>query len=65
MAGDSGETTLAHIQPLAQFLAAFPANLAFRVFIVQIVRFGEVASCGDTHLTEQPRHLHRAGHRGT
>ncbi len=29
-----------HIQPLAQFLAAFPANLAFPVFVVAIVRFG-------------------------
>jgi NitT/TauT family transport system permease protein len=29
-----------HIQPLAQFLAAFPANLAFPVFVVIIVRFG-------------------------
>ncbi|WP_342726422.1 hypothetical protein AAFG07_06005 [Bradyrhizobium sp. B097] len=38
-------------QPLAQFLAAFPANLAFRVFVVRIVRFGEVASWGDKHLT--------------
>jgi NitT/TauT family transport system permease protein len=28
------------IQPLAQFLAAFPANLAFPVFVVMIVRFG-------------------------
>jgi NitT/TauT family transport system permease protein len=28
------------IQPLAQFLAAFPANLAFPVFVVLIVRFG-------------------------
>jgi len=28
------------IQPLAQFLAAFPANLAFPVFVVIIVRFG-------------------------
>lgn len=28
------------IQPLAQFLAAFPANLAFPVFVVVIVRFG-------------------------
>jgi NitT/TauT family transport system permease protein len=27
------------IQPLAQFLAAFPANLAFPVFVVVIVRF--------------------------
>jgi NitT/TauT family transport system permease protein len=27
------------IQPLAQFLAAFPANLAFPVFVVAIVRF--------------------------
>ncbi|MGJ4898600.1 ABC transporter permease [Bradyrhizobium oligotrophicum] len=27
------------IQPLAQFLAAFPANLAFPVFVVLIVRF--------------------------
>ena len=27
------------IQPLAQFLAAFPANLAFPVFVVMIVRF--------------------------
>ena len=27
------------IQPLAQFLAAFPANLAFPVFVVIIVRF--------------------------
>jgi NitT/TauT family transport system permease protein len=29
-----------HIQPLAQFLAAFPANLAFPVFVVVIVRYG-------------------------
>ncbi len=29
-----------HIQPLAQFLAAFPANLAFPVFVVIIVRYG-------------------------
>jgi NitT/TauT family transport system permease protein len=28
------------IQPLAQFLAAFPANLAFPVFVVFIVRYG-------------------------
>ena len=28
------------VQPLAQFLAAFPANLAFPVFVVLIVRFG-------------------------
>jgi NitT/TauT family transport system permease protein len=28
------------IQPLAQFLAAFPANLAFPVFVVVIVHFG-------------------------
>ncbi len=28
------------VQPLAQFLAAFPANLAFPVFVVMIVRFG-------------------------
>ncbi len=28
------------LQPLAQFLAAFPANLAFPVFVVVIVRFG-------------------------
>ena len=28
------------IQPLAQFLAAFPANLAFPVFVVIIVRYG-------------------------
>ena len=28
------------IQPLAQFLAAFPANLAFPVFVVMIVRYG-------------------------
>jgi NitT/TauT family transport system permease protein len=28
------------IQPLAQFLAAFPANLAFLVFVVIIVRYG-------------------------
>ncbi|UPG73881.1 ABC transporter permease subunit [Roseomonas gilardii subsp. gilardii] len=28
------------VQPLAQFLAAFPANLAFPVFVVAIVRFG-------------------------
>ncbi|MGX9429099.1 MULTISPECIES: ABC transporter permease [Bradyrhizobium] len=28
------------IQPLAQFLAAFPANLAFPVFVVLIVHFG-------------------------
>jgi len=28
------------IQPLAQFLAAFPANLAFPVFVVMIVHYG-------------------------
>jgi NitT/TauT family transport system permease protein len=28
------------IQPLAQFLAAFPANLAFPIFVVVIVRYG-------------------------
>ena len=28
------------VQPLAQFLAAFPANLAFPVFVVLIVRYG-------------------------
>ncbi len=28
------------IQPLAQFLAAFPANLAFPVFVLAIVRYG-------------------------
>jgi NitT/TauT family transport system permease protein len=28
------------LQPLAQFLAAFPANLAFPVFVVIIVRYG-------------------------
>jgi NitT/TauT family transport system permease protein len=28
------------VQPLIQFLAAFPANLAFPVFVVLIVRFG-------------------------
>ena len=28
------------VQPLAQFLAAFPANLAFPVFVVAIVRLG-------------------------
>ena len=28
------------MQPLAQFLAAFPANLAFPVFVVMIVRYG-------------------------
>jgi NitT/TauT family transport system permease protein len=28
------------IQPLAQFLAAFPANLAFPIFVVAIVRYG-------------------------
>ncbi len=28
------------VQPLAQFLAAFPANLLFPVFVVVIVRFG-------------------------
>ncbi len=27
------------VQPLAQFLAAFPANLAFPVFVIMIVRF--------------------------
>jgi len=27
------------VQPLAQFLAAFPANLAFPVFVVMVVRF--------------------------
>ena len=27
------------VQPLAQFLAAFPANLLFPVFVVLIVRF--------------------------
>ncbi|WFU41590.1 ABC transporter permease subunit [Bradyrhizobium sp. CB82] len=32
------------IQPLAQFLAAFPANLAFPVFVVAIVRFGLAAN---------------------
>jgi len=31
------------IQPLAQFLAAFPANLAFPVFVVAIVHFKLVA----------------------
>jgi hypothetical protein len=30
----------AHVQPLAQFLAAFPANLMFPVFVIVIVRFG-------------------------
>jgi NitT/TauT family transport system permease protein len=30
----------AKVQPLAQFLAAFPANLAFPLFVVLIVRFG-------------------------
>ena len=34
-----------HIQPLAQFLAAFPANLAFPVFVVVIVRYGLNAEC--------------------
>jgi NitT/TauT family transport system permease protein len=29
-----------HVQPLAQFLAAFPANLAFPVFVSIIVRYG-------------------------
>jgi NitT/TauT family transport system permease protein len=29
-----------HVQPLAQFLAAFPANLAFPIFVVIIVRYG-------------------------
>jgi NitT/TauT family transport system permease protein len=29
-----------HVQPMAQFLAAFPANLAFPVFVVIIVRYG-------------------------
>ncbi len=33
------------IQPLAQFLAAFPANLAFPVFVVVIVRYGLNAEC--------------------
>ena len=33
------------IQPLAQFLAAFPANLAFPVFVVMIVRYGLNAEC--------------------
>jgi len=28
------------VQPLAQFLAAFPANLLFPLFVVAIVRFG-------------------------
>jgi NitT/TauT family transport system permease protein len=28
------------VQPLIQFLAAFPANLAFPIFVVLIVRFG-------------------------
>jgi NitT/TauT family transport system permease protein len=28
------------VQPLAQFMAAFPANLAFPVFVVIIVRYG-------------------------
>jgi NitT/TauT family transport system permease protein len=28
------------VQPLAQFLAAFPANIAFPVFVVLIVRYG-------------------------
>jgi NitT/TauT family transport system permease protein len=28
------------VQPLAQFLASFPANLAFPVFVVVIVRYG-------------------------
>jgi NitT/TauT family transport system permease protein len=28
------------VQPLAQFLAAFPANLAFPIFVVVIVRYG-------------------------
>jgi NitT/TauT family transport system permease protein len=28
------------VQPLAQFLAAFPANLAFPIFVVLIVRYG-------------------------
>jgi NitT/TauT family transport system permease protein len=28
------------VQPLAQFLAAFPANLAFPVFVLVIVRYG-------------------------
>ena len=28
------------VQPMAQFLAAFPANLAFPVFVVIIVRYG-------------------------
>jgi NitT/TauT family transport system permease protein len=28
------------VQPLAQFLAAFPANLMFPVFVIVIVRFG-------------------------
>ncbi len=28
------------VQPLAQFLAAFPANIAFPVFVVAIVQFG-------------------------
>jgi NitT/TauT family transport system permease protein len=32
------------IQPLAQFLAAFPANLAFPVFVVVIVRYGLTAN---------------------
>jgi NitT/TauT family transport system permease protein len=27
-------------QPLAQFLAAFPANLLFPIFVIPIVRFG-------------------------
>jgi NitT/TauT family transport system permease protein len=28
------------VQPLAQFLAAFPANLLFPIFVIPIVRFG-------------------------
>ena len=34
------------VQPLAQFLAAFPANIAFPVFVVLIVRFGLNAESG-------------------
>lgn len=33
-------TLAERVQPLAQFLAAFPANIAFPIFVVLIVRFG-------------------------
>ena len=43
------------VQPVAQFLAAFPANLAFPVFVVIIVRY----SLGSQYLAQpadDPRH---------